>query len=70
MIRRCSDAGLPEPEFTDSRGFKTIIWRAKPSGLPESLPGDVQSKVIKLLATGPMPKIRIVQGRTKLSKLN
>ena len=56
MIRRCRDAGLPEPEFTDSSGFKTIIWRAKPLGLPESLPEDMQSKVIKLLATGPMPK--------------
>ena len=56
MIRRCRDAGLPEPEFTDSGGFKTIIWRAKPLGLPESLPEDMQSKVIKLLATGPMPK--------------
>ena len=30
MIRRCRDAGLPEPEFTDSGGFKTTIWRAKP----------------------------------------
>ena len=38
MIRRCRDAGLPEPEFDDSSGFKTTIWRAKPSGLPESLP--------------------------------
>ncbi len=60
MIRRCSDAGLPEPEFTDSGGFKTTIWRAKPSELPESQPEsqpeDMQSKVIKLLATGPMPK--------------
>lgn len=56
MIRRCRDAGLPEPEFTDSSGFKTIIWRAKSLGLPELLPEDMQSKVIKLLATGPMPK--------------
>ena len=64
MIHRCSDAGLPEPEFNDSSGFQTTIWRAKPSGVPESLPEslpesqpeDMQSKVIKLLATGPMQK--------------
>ena len=24
MISRCSDAGLPEPEFDDSSGFKMI----------------------------------------------
>ncbi len=60
MIHRCRDAGLLEPEFSDSGGFKTTIWRAKPSGLPESLPEsqpeDMQSKVIKLLAIGPMQK--------------
>ena len=73
MIRRCSDAGLPEPEFTDSSGFKTIIWRAKPPGQiqvqPESLPEDMQSKVIKLLATGPMPKSELSKklGHKKIS---
>ena len=65
MIRRCSDAGLPEPEFTDSSGFKTIIWRAKPSEQiqvqPESLPGGLKSKVINLLADGAM-------SRSELSK--
>ena len=69
MIRHCSDAGLPEPEFNDSSGFKTVIWRAKPSGLPESLPEDMQSKVIKLLATGPMPKSELSKklGHKKIS---
>ena len=52
MIRRCRDAGLPEPEFTDSSGFKATIWRGTPTGQPESL----QSRVIVLLANGPMQK--------------
>ena len=38
IIHRCSDAGLPEPEFTDSSGFKITIWRATYPKLPESLP--------------------------------
>lgn len=28
MIRRCMDAGLPEPDFTVSDGFVTIVRRA------------------------------------------
>ena len=73
MIRRCGDADLREPEFTDSGGFKITIWRAKPSGLPESLPEsqpeDMQSKVIKLLATGPIPKSELSKklGHKKIS---
>ncbi len=65
MIHRCSDAGLPEPEFTDSGGFKTTIWRAKPPEQievqPESPPGDLKSKVLNLLAEGPI-------SRSELSK--
>ena len=53
MIRHCSDADL-EPEFTDSSGFKTTIWRATPPEQikvqPELLPGDLKSRVINLLA--------------------
>ena len=56
MIRRCRDAGLPEPEFTDSSGFKITIWRATPPGQPESFPGDLKSKVLNLLADGPMSR--------------
>ena len=60
MIRRCRDAGLPEPEFTDSSGFKTTIWRAIPPEQikvqPASLPGDLKSRVLNLLADGPMSK--------------
>ena len=65
MIRRCRDAGLSEPEFTDSSGFKTTIWRATPPEQikvqPESLPGDLKSKVLNLLADGPL-------SRSELSK--
>ena len=60
MIRRCRDAGLPEPKFTDSSGFKITIWRATPTEQikvqPESLPGDLKSKVLNLLADGPMSR--------------
>ena len=65
MIRRCRDADLPEPEFTDSGGFKVTIWRAKPPEQiklqPESLPRDLESRVINLLADGAM-------SRSELSK--
>ena len=65
MIRRCSDAGLSEPEFTDISGFKTTIWRATPLDQikvqPASLPGDLKSKVLNLLTDGPM-------SRSELSK--
>ena len=60
MIRRCRDAGLLEPEFTDSGGFKATIWRATPPEQikvqPASLPGDLKSKVLNLLADGPMSR--------------
>ncbi len=60
MIRRCRDAALREPEFTDSSGFKTTIWRATPperiKTQPELLPGDLKSKVLNLLAEGPLSK--------------
>ena len=65
MIHRCREARLPEPEFTDIGGFKTTIWRAKPPEQieiqPELLRGDLESRVINLLADGPM-------SRSELSK--
>ena len=73
MIRRCSDAGLPEPEFTDSSGFKTTIWRVTPleqiKVQPESLPGDLKSKVLNLLTDGPMSKSELSKklGQKKVS---
>ncbi len=73
MIRRCGDAGLREPEFTDSSGFKITIWRAKSTEQikiqPKAQPEDMQSKVIRLLATGPMPKSELSKqlGHKKIS---
>ena len=73
MIRRCRDAGLPEPEFTDISGFKTTIWRAKPPEQieiqPELLRGDLESRVINLLADGPMSRSELSKelGRKKAS---
>ena len=65
MIRRCKDAGLREPEFTDSSGFKTTIWRGKlPEQIkvqPELSRGDLKSRVLNLLTEGPL-------SRTELSK--
>ena len=58
MIRRCRDANLSEPEFTDIGGFKTTLWRTKsPAQIkvqPEFLRGYLESKVINLLANGPL----------------
>ena len=60
MIRRCRDANLSEPEFTDSSGFKTTIWRAKPPEQievqPESLPSNIRSEVLNLLTNETMSK--------------
>ena len=73
MIRRCSDADLREPEFTDSSGFKTTIWRATPPEQikvqPELLPGDLKSRVINLLAEGLMSKSELSKklGQKKIS---
>ena len=73
MIRRCSDADLREPEFTDSSGFKTTIWRATPPEQikvqPELPPGDLKSRVINLLAEGLMSKSELSKklGQKKIS---
>ena len=65
MIRRCGDAGLREPEFTESGGFKTTIWRAKPTEQikvqPELRGGDLESRIINLLADGPMSRSELSQ---------
>ncbi len=74
MIRRCSDAGLPEPEFTISSGFKTTIWRSAPPEQikvqPESLPGDLKSRVLSLLTNEPMSKSELSKklGQKKISQ--
>ena len=60
MIHRCSDAGLPEPEFTDTGGFKITIWRTtyseQPESQPESQPKGLKFSVLNLLTRGPMQK--------------
>lgn len=60
IIRRCRDAKLREPEFTDSSSFKTTIWRAKPPERievqSELLRGDLESKVLNLLTEGPLSR--------------
>ncbi len=65
MIRRCKDAGLSEPEFTDSGGFKITIWRAKPTEQikvqPVSLHGDLKSRVLNLLTDGPRSRSELSQ---------
>ncbi len=65
IIRRCKGAGLPEPEFTDSGGFKITIWRAKPTGQikrqPVALRGELKSRVLNLLADGPMSRSELSQ---------
>ena len=73
MIRRCREAGLPEPEFTISGGFKTTIWRATPpepiKEQPELLPGDLKSRVINLLVDGPLSRSELSKklGQKKVS---
>lgn len=65
MIRRCGDAGLREPEFTDRGGFKTTIWRAKPTEQikvqPELRRGELKPRVLNLLIHGPMSRSELSQ---------
>lgn len=64
MIRRCIDAGLPEPDFSATTGFTTTIWRGKPAvqlesqpeSQLESQPESLKSRVLILLANAPMQK--------------
>lgn len=47
MIRRCQEGGLPEPEFTVSDGFVTII-RRKSGEVTGEVTGEVQRVVLVL----------------------
>ena len=64
MIRQCRKAGLPEPEFTISGGFKTTIWRPTPpvqiKAQPELLDG--YPKLVLSLLTNELTS------KTELSK--
>lgn len=44
MIRRCQEAGLPEPEFSLSDGF-VVTLRRKPQGLPARVTDEVTDQV-------------------------
>ena len=67
MIRRCVDAGLPEPEFDADSGFMITVWRAKlaphasaqPESKPESLAEDLALRVLKLLVDTPLQKAQV-----------
>jgi predicted HTH transcriptional regulator len=66
MIRRCREAGLPEPEFSMSDGFVITIRRAvqqrigeasgRPESRPESQPESLERRVLGLLADGSLSK--------------
>ena len=45
MIRRCVEAGLPEPEFAVTDGFVTTIPRAFPGGVAERAMGQVGARI-------------------------
>ena len=78
MIRRCVDAGLPEPEFVGSGGFVTTIRRVAlaqrlESGLESELESELESglesgptslgaRVLSLLVDGPMSKAELSRG--------
>jgi len=65
MIRHCTEAGLPEPEFAVSDGFQTIIRRTLAPSLapqPESQPESLDERVLLLLESGPKSKAELSQG--------
>lgn len=63
MIRRCADAGLPEPEFAVADGFVATIRRAtlatQVTGHRESRPESLEAKVLSLLTAGEMSKVEL-----------
>lgn len=71
MISRCSDAGLPEPEFSDVSGFKITIWRAIPDEeiAIQPVSGGIKSKVLNLLVDGPMSRSELSEklGQKRIS---
>jgi predicted HTH transcriptional regulator len=73
MIRRCTEAGLPEPEFAVSDGFQTIIRRvpapgrasqpeSRPESQPESQPESLETRALLLLESGPKSKAELSRG--------
>ncbi len=65
IIRHCTEAGLPEPEFAVSDGFQTIIRRTLAPGQgtqPESRPESLEMRVLLLLAVAPRSKAELSRG--------
>ena len=71
MIRRCREAGLPEPEFSVKDGFVTTLRRTGAAGLqpesqpesrPESRPESLELRVLGLLGNGPLSKAELSAG--------
>lgn len=68
MIRRCREAGLPEPEFLVRDGFVTILRRpsgqvlGRPESQPESQPESLELRVLHLLVSGPHSKAELSEG--------
>ena len=67
MIRRCREAGLPEPEFAVRDGFVATIRRtdgqvvaaqpeSRPESQPESRPESLEVRVLALLVNEPLSK--------------
>ena len=62
MINRCREADLPEPEFTISGGFKTIIRRATPPAqimVQSEFPDEYLELVLSLLTNELMSKSKL-----------
>ena len=53
MIRRCAEAGLPEPEFEAGAGFVTRIWRPTRDRMQQASP--VRLATQEFIASGPLP---------------
>ena len=53
MIRRCVEAGLPEPEFAVADGFVTTVWRPE---VPERIAGVVEERVTGATSAQPEPQ--------------
>ena len=69
MIRRCREAGLPEPDFAVTDGFKIVVRRvpampeppssppeSRPEWQPESQPESLEVRVMTLLEAGAKSK--------------
>jgi len=71
MIRRCTEAGLPEPEFAVGDGFRILIRRASPAsrrGTGEAT-GEVTGEVTDEVTDEVRRLVRVCEGDLSRSKL-